>query len=72
MNKDGKSMRTREAITFLPPQGVDLGAVGINPDQAAELRARLAAFAPDWDAPEMDVYDDYDAAKSLPTRLPET
>ena len=43
---------------------VDLQAHGIGPAQAAELRASLASFAADWDAPEMDVYDNYDAAKS--------
>jgi len=26
--------------------------------------APLASFAEDWDSPEMDVYDDYDAAKA--------
>ena len=36
----------------------------LNQDQAADLRTRLATFAEDWDRPEMDVYDDYDAAKS--------
>lgn len=55
---------THVIVTFLPPQGVDLASAGINPEQAAELRARLATFAPDWNAPEMDIYDNYDAAKS--------
>ena len=36
---------------------VDLGQRGIDPDQAADLRHRLAAFAEDWELPEMDVYD---------------
>ena len=26
--------------------------------QAADLRHRLAAFAEDWDRPEMDIYDE--------------
>ena len=43
---------------------VDLRALGIDEEQAAKLRARLGAFAGDWNSPEMDVYDDYDAAKS--------
>jgi hypothetical protein len=43
---------------------VSLQAHSIDPVQAAELRASLATFAADWEAPEMDVYDDYDAAKS--------
>ncbi len=39
----------------------DLRARGINADVAAELRARLAPFAEDWNSPEMAIYDDYDA-----------
>jgi hypothetical protein len=42
----------------------DLRAHGISHEQAAELRARLMPFAEDWEQPEMDVYDNYDAAKS--------
>ena len=44
--------------------GVLLAEYGIGPVQAAELRARFATFADEWDRPEMDVYDDYDAAKA--------
>ncbi len=51
-------------VTFLKKNEVDLRAHGIDEEQAAELRARLAAFAEDWDAPEMDIYDNYPAAKS--------
>lgn len=36
---------------------VDLRERGICESQAAELRRRLAAFAEDWDRPEMAVYD---------------
>jgi hypothetical protein len=43
---------------------IDLQAHGISQAQAAELRANLATFAPDWDAPEMDIYNNYDADKS--------
>ena len=60
---------TRVLVTFLEPQVTDLRARGIDEAHAAELRARLATFAEDWDSPEMAVYDDYDAAKSrLQTR----
>jgi hypothetical protein len=45
-------------VTFLTSQRVDLAERGINEQQAADLRQRLAAFAEDWDRPEMDVYDD--------------
>ena len=45
-------------------QGVLLQDYGISPAQAAELRASLATFAGEWERPEMDVYDGYDAAKA--------
>lgn len=55
----------RVIVTFLEPQLIDdLRTHGIDEAQAAELRARLATFAEDWDSPEMDIYNDYDAAKA--------
>lgn len=43
---------------FLSDAGpVDLAQRGIDRRQADDLRRRLAAFAEDWDKPEMDVYD---------------
>ena len=55
---------TRVIVTFLSePKPIDLRARGIDESQAADLRARLATFASDWDSPEMDIYNDYDAAK---------
>lgn len=55
---------TRVIVTFLEPGHVALQDRGIDEAQAAELRARLAPFAEDWDSPEMEQYDDYDAAKA--------
>lgn len=55
---------TQVIVTFLPSGSIDLKAHGIGPAEAAELRGSLAAFAEDWNQPEMDAYDDYDAAKS--------
>lgn len=55
---------TRVIVTFLESGQVDLRARGITEAQAAELRARLAPFAEDWDDPAMDAYDNYDAAKA--------
>jgi len=55
------SAGTRVLVTFLAPGPVDLEQRGIDKAQAAELRARLAPFADDWDSPEMAVYDDYEA-----------
>jgi len=54
---------TRVVVTFLESGLTDLQARGIAEKQAAELRARLATFAEDWDSPEMSIYDNYDAAK---------
>jgi hypothetical protein len=50
-------------VTFLSPGVVDLQSRGITPAQADELRQQLATFADDWDSPEMDDYDDYDASR---------
>ncbi len=54
---------TRVVVTFLESGVIDLWTRGITEKQAAELRARLATFAEDWDSPEMSIYDNYDAAK---------
>jgi len=51
-------------VTLLNSGGVDLRERGISESQAAELRERFAAFGEDWNRPEMDLYDNYDAAKS--------
>jgi len=55
---------TRVIVTFLESKSIDLRARGIDEAHAADLRARLATFAEDWASPEMDIYDDYDAAKA--------
>jgi hypothetical protein len=44
-------------VTFLASDGVTLDERGIDQQQAADLRHRLAAFAEDWERPEMDIYD---------------
>lgn len=56
---------TRVIVTFVEPQGLALlRERGIDDAQAAKLRGGLAAFAEDWESPEMEVYDDYDAART--------
>ena len=55
---------TQVVVTFLKSGLVDLPTRGIDESQAAELRAQLAAFAAEWDSPEMNIYDNYDAAKA--------
>jgi hypothetical protein len=46
-------------VTFLGVDGIDLRAHGITEDQAKTLRVQLAAFAEEWDSPEMSIYDTY-------------
>jgi len=56
-------------VTFLESNSIDLHTRGINETMAANLRARLATFAEDWNSPEMDIYNDYDEIKAnLQTR----
>lgn len=45
-------------VTFIEPNLIDLAARGITEAQAADLRARLSAFAEEWNRPEMDIYDE--------------
>ncbi|MFQ5419667.1 MAG: hypothetical protein ACE5FD_17070 [Anaerolineae bacterium] len=51
-------------VTFLTSGDITLSARGIDEAQATDLRARLITFADEWDSPEMDIYDNYDAAKT--------
>ena len=55
---------TRVIVTFLESNDVDLRSRGIDEKRAADLRARYATFAEDWDSPEMSVYDNYASAKA--------
>jgi len=47
----------RVIVTFVPEGAIDLSDRGIDEIAAANLRARLQAFAEDWDRPEMGAYD---------------
>ncbi len=58
------SDEARVIVTFLESIPIDLRARGIDEKSAAELRARLATFAEEWDSPEMSIYDHYDAVKA--------
>jgi hypothetical protein len=51
-------------VTFLEPDDIDLQGWGMGDPQAADLRARLATFAGDWESSEMRIYDRYHAAKA--------
>lgn len=64
----GVEDETPVIVTFPDSNGIDLSAYGVDEDAARELRAALATFD-DWNLPEMEIYDDYDAAKAkLQTR----
>ena len=52
-------------VTFLAPAHIDLRARGIDEVQAAELRARLATFAEDWESPEMSISEVSKSVRSL-------
>lgn len=55
---DGIRSEVRVLVTFLDSDVIDLGRIGMNEAQAADLRAKISTFAQDWDSPEMDVYDE--------------
>lgn len=70
--KDGKielleivsdAKESRVLVTFLENNYLDLQTLGINERQAKELREKFSAFE-DWDDPALDIYNDYDNAKS--------
>lgn len=50
-------------ITFLETSDIDLKTLGIGREEARELREEFATFE-DWNDPALDVYNDYDNAKS--------
>ena len=54
---------TRVIVTFLETNHIDLRERGIDAAQAAALRDQLGSFAEEWDSPDMELYDNYDAAK---------
>ncbi|MDQ3710677.1 MAG: hypothetical protein M3388_00425 [Acidobacteriota bacterium] len=55
--------QSKVLITFLESSDVDLRTLGISKEEASELREKFATFE-DWDDPSLDVYNDYDNAKS--------
>jgi hypothetical protein len=61
---DNVDDETPVTVTFLTSGNINLAKRDINAAQADNLRSRLTTFAQEWDSPEMDVYDNYDAAKT--------
>ena len=47
----------RVLVTFMPEGAANLSGRGIDEAQAGSLRARLRAFADDWERPGMGAYD---------------
>ena len=58
-----------DAAQISKPKDTDLRAHDIDAEMAAELRASMLHFAPFWNEPGDEVYDDYDAylAKQIQT-----
>ncbi len=50
-------------VTFLENSDIDLQTLDINETQAKELREKFSSFE-DWNDSSLDVYNDYDNAKS--------
>ncbi|MBA4124679.1 MAG: hypothetical protein H0X72_19730 [Acidobacteria bacterium] len=55
--------QSKVLITFLESSDVNLRTLGISKEEASELREKFATFE-DWNDPSLDVYNDYDNAKS--------
>ncbi len=55
--------QSKVLITFLESSDVDLRTLGISKEEASQLREKFATFE-DWNDPALDVYNDYDNAKS--------
>ena len=61
----GDMKESRVIVTFLPqPKVIDLRERGIDETEAADMRSGFEGILQDWESPEMDVYDNYDAAKA--------
>ncbi len=58
-----KVKQSKVLITFLESSDIDLRTLGISQEEARELREKFATFE-DWNDPALDVYNDYDNAKS--------
>jgi len=56
--------RAKVLVTFIENSDINLRSLGIDEKQAGELREKFAAFE-DWNDPALDIYNDYDNAKSI-------
>lgn len=56
--------QSKVLVTFLVGTDVELSSLSIDENDAAELRQKFETFD-DWNDPAMDIYNDYDNAKSV-------
>ena len=63
LEKVSEVRQAKVLITFLETGDIDLKTLGISEQEAEDLRAKFTAFE-DWNDPTLDVYNDYDNAKS--------
>ncbi len=56
--------KSKVLITFLENADIHLSTLGIDREEAAELRNKFASFE-DWNDAALDIYNDYDNAKSV-------
>lgn len=54
---------TEVIVTFLEKDAAESSQQILDPEIMAELRWAFAPFAEEWNSPEMDIYDDYDASR---------
>lgn len=55
--------KAKVLVTFLENNDLDLRTLGIDEQQAKELRGKFSTFD-DWNDPSLDIYNDYENAKS--------
>jgi len=55
--------QSKVLVTFLEANDIDLKTLGIDQKEASELVEKFASFE-DWNDPALDIYNDYDDAKS--------
>lgn len=59
----GAVTESKVIVTFVENDDIELSSLGIDNDEAMELRAGFESFD-DWNDPAMDIYNDYDNARS--------
>jgi hypothetical protein len=59
--------QSRVLVTFLEKGDLELSALGLDRNDAIELSDSFESFE-DWNDPALDIYNDYDNAKSTDSR----